>query len=145
MLGGAVDIGGGLLISVVLWRLGMLEWDRWYAADEGLLWIEATSLRFYRDPGPFFVDLLVAWVPVMLWHAVLGGLFGRTPGMRVAGLEAVEASGQRADALRMLGRGLWYVLWPLSLFLVVLWIPASRSQRGLHDLLARTWIVKART
>ncbi|MEV6599301.1 RDD family protein [Actinoplanes sp. NPDC051346] len=88
---------------------------------------------FYADPR------VVAWPPVLVlivFNALLIGLFGQTPGMALAGLRCVSiADGGAIGVAKGLVRGL----------LLALLIPAvimDADRRGLHDRAAGSIVVK---
>jgi uncharacterized RDD family membrane protein YckC len=89
---------------------------------------------FYADPR------VVAWPPVIVLivlNTVLIGLFGRTPGMALAGVRCIAMSDGGAIGL---GRGF------IRSVLLALVIPAvimDASRRGLHDRAAGSVVVLA--
>ena len=80
---------------------------------------------------------------VAIYGVLFVGLGGRTPGLRALGLRVITAWGTPPSLARALLRFLGVAL-SLALFgLGLLWIGFSREKRGLHDLLAGTWVVHA--
>ena len=88
---------------------------------------------FYADPR------LVAWPAVVVLIALNTlciGLFGRTPGMAIAGIRCISVTDGGAIGL---GRAL------LRAILLALLLPAvvmDANRRGLHDHAARSYVIK---
>ena len=90
-----------------------------------------------------FVEILLpAWIfLISSYFIVLHGMDGRTVGKWLLGLRVVASGGVSISYYQALTRLLGY---PLSALLGIgfLWVLISRENRGLHDLLARTWVIR---
>ena len=78
---------------------------------------------------------------IVLYELIFLALSGQTPGQRLLGMRVIDSYGDAPSPLRAVVRvvSLWL---SLVLFgLGCLWIAFSREKRGLHDLLAGTWVV----
>lgn len=76
-----------------------------------------------------------------LYFFIFHALKGRTVGKQALGLRVIDAYGQRPSLGRTLLRTLGYAPSALLLALGFLWIGFDREKRGLHDLLADTYVV----
>ena len=86
--------------------------------------------------------LVAAFVVSLAYHVVCWGLRGQTPGQILLGLQVVGEDGEEIGYTRALLRWAGYVLalLPLGLGLVFMFVLPRR--RGLHDLLARTCVIR---
>lgn len=88
------------------------------------------------------VALGIAGLVVLLYELMFVTLSGQTPGQRVLGMRVIDGYGDPPSVarglVRLLGLGLSLALFGLG----CLWIAFSREKRGLHDLLAGTWVVR---
>ena len=83
--------------------------------------------------------------------AILGFLYfflfttlrGQTLGKHLVRVKVIDAFGERPSALRSFLRTTAYLPSLLLLALGMLWIGFDREKRGLHDLLADTYVVRA--
>jgi uncharacterized RDD family membrane protein YckC len=88
------------------------------------------------------VALAIGALVVGLYSIIFAAAGGQTPGQRVLGLRVIDGYGRSPTVLRATVRVVALAL-ALALFgLGVLWIAFSREKRGLHDLLAGTWVVR---
>jgi uncharacterized RDD family membrane protein YckC len=90
--------------------------------------------------GPIFAGTLVLFV---VYHLLAHGLYGATLGKRLFGIRVVGRDGERPGLGRATVRAVLAATSLLLLGLGVLLALFTRSGRGLHDLLARTWVVEA--
>ena len=104
-------------------------------------------------PGiPFVLQLVIAvlyGLPVVIWMAVLAAyvvsttaLWGRTPGMHLAGLRLVTRDGSRPGVRRLL---LWHVVSHVSglcFLLGYLWCLVDPQRRTWHDIAAGVRVVR---
>jgi uncharacterized RDD family membrane protein YckC len=77
----------------------------------------------------------------VFYNAVFWGLAGRTPGMAVLGLRVVGADGSRVRWLSALVRAVLLAFFPIG----AAWMVVDRRHRAVHDLLARTAVVRLQT
>lgn len=96
------------------------------------------------DGGPAgAVALGIGALVVFLYAVIFLSLRGQTPGQKILGVRVIDAYGEPPSLGRSLLRALALAL-SVGLFgLGILWIGFSREKRGLHDLLAGTWVVRA--
>ena len=140
-LAGALD-GVVLTLTAGLLNLLLLLW-----LDPPPLLGEAKGLNAWLS----LLDLEVAQVlrryaPALVMAALYFGLFwsitGQTPGHRVLRLRVVDPKGDPPRplwaALRVLGHGLGLAAGAMGW----LWVGFDREKRGLHDHLARTYVVR---
>lgn len=140
-IGGLVDLVGALGITGVLVGLGVIPIGVWWASHPELFWLEATALRIYRTPWLAYGHLWAVLAPLVVWHGAWGSATGTTPGLWLTGLRVVDATGREMDVSRWLLRAVAYLTWPATILAVPLLVPASRSCRGLHDVLSGSWVV----
>jgi uncharacterized RDD family membrane protein YckC len=90
--------------------------------------------------GPLFAGALVLFA---VYHTLAHGMSGATLGKRLLGIRVVGPDGKRPAFPRAAIRAVLGLISLLLLGLGVLLALFTRSGRGLHDLLARTWVVEA--
>ena len=89
------------------------------------------------------VALGIGALVVVLYELFFVALSGQTPGQRLLGMRIIDGYGEPPSLLRAVGRLLGLAL-AIGLFgLGCLWIAFSREKRGLHDILAGTWVVRS--
>ena len=74
-----------------------------------------------------------------LYCTVFWGLTGRTPGMALAGVRVVNRSRGRVRWIAALARGILLAYFPIG----SLWMLVDRRHRAIHDLIARTLVIRA--
>jgi uncharacterized RDD family membrane protein YckC len=131
-----------LLCTAGLLNLAMLAWLEPPPLLEGARGLEALLQVLELDP----LAVLRRCAPALAMAALYLGLFwtltGQTLGHRVLRLRVVDPWGRpprpwRA-ALRVVGHGLGLALGAMGW----LWVAFDREKRGLHDHLARTYVVR---
>lgn len=142
MFAGSVDLVLGVLCAALLVVLGVVDVERWSQPAGGLPIFEHVAVELYTTRAETLRDWLTLWVPFVAYHTLTGLLRRPTLGAALTGLSVVGPDGHAASALRGLIRGLGYLLWPATGLLAPCWVFVSPSQRGLHDLIARTWVVR---
>jgi uncharacterized RDD family membrane protein YckC len=87
------------------------------------------------------VALAISAVVIALYGVIFLSTAGQTPGMRLCGMRVIDAYGEPPSVS-------WSVVRVASLAVSLavfglgcLWIAFSREKRGLHDILAGTWVV----
>ncbi len=140
-LAGLVDTAGAGATAWALHATGLLPLLRWYVPAEGFLPLESVGIALRSAPWAAYADMARLAVALVAWHAAPALLGGVSPGAWAMRLRAVDADGDAAGPVRLLARAAVYAALPLSLGLMagLPWI--SRTQRGLPDLVARTWLV----
>jgi len=73
-----------------------------------------------------------------LYCTVFWGLTGRTPGMALAGVRVVNRSRGRVRWIAALARGILLAYFPIG----SLWMLVDRRHRAIHDLIARTLVIR---
>lgn len=118
-----------------------------YVLDGLIIWVVA---------GPPIVGYLIAGaIPAVIGLAALAYLCffayfpffwtrGATPGMALLGVRVVRAEdGGRIGGWRAVGRFLAFILASIPLYLGLLWAMWDRQRRGWHDMLAKTFVIRA--
>ena len=139
---GLVDAAIGLAPGALLLATGVISLDRWHA-PEGILPLDHAAATFYRTRGWLFWQWILVWTPFCLMHAIFGMFERSTPGAALFGLSVVGPDGHRASSVRGVFRGLAYVTWPATLLLAPLLVAVGPAQRGPHDLLSGTFVIRA--
>ena len=94
--------------------------------------------RTFSPPRPSFgIILLVGGCLMVLYLTVCWAVAGRTYGCHLLGLRVVAGSGRRLPPIRALARALLCVAFPIGLF----WIPLSRANHAVHDVVLRSSVV----
>ena len=97
------------------------------------------------DGGPAgWAALVTGAVIVVLYMLIFVSAGGQTPGKRVLGLKVIDLYGETPSVPRALLRVVGQVLSMAVFSLGWLWIGFSREKRGLHDLIAGTYVVLTR-
>ncbi|MFF5295884.1 RDD family protein [Paractinoplanes globisporus] len=73
-----------------------------------------------------------------LYCAAFWGLTGRTPGMAVVGIRVVSTSRGRVGWISAFARAILLAYFPIG----SLWLLVDRRHRAIHDLIARTLVVR---
>lgn len=89
--------------------------------------------------GPMAIGL--ASIIVALYFFLFTALRGQTLGMRVVGIRIIDEFGAQPSLTRAIARTFGYALSLLLFSLGFLWIAFDRERRGLHDWMARTYVV----
>jgi len=105
--------------------------------DVLLQWLALPPLAVLTWLAPF---LGIAAFYVVLFSAISG----QTPGLALIGARIVNGRGARLGLLRAIVRALGLAAGLIPGGLGVLWIAFDREKRGLHDLLAGTYVVRSR-
>jgi uncharacterized RDD family membrane protein YckC len=93
--------------------------------------------------GTFVLAGTGATVVIALYFAFFWSVAGRTPGKAFMGLRVVTLDGGRLSFVRSLVRVFGYALSTAFFFIGFLWILVDNRRQGLHDKLARTYVVYA--
>ena len=108
-------------------------------------WLGVAALRFlwnsrtFTAPRPSFLVLVLVGSALMLAYLTLCWVAtGRTYGDHLLGLRVVDRSGGRLSWILAAARALVCVAFPLGVF----WIPFSRTERAVHDVVLRTSVVR---
>lgn len=143
LLAGALDLfvlllTAGPLQRGVHWALGIEAPVRGdLSLDTLLLWLAL--------PPEKVVIWMVPFLGIAVGYLVIfSALAGATLGQRALGLEIVRGDGGRPGFVRATIRALALLLGLAPGGLGVLWIAFDREKRGLHDHLARTYVVRRR-
>lgn len=97
-----------------------------------------------NDPFPaeFWIIIVALWVfPLVVLSLFESSSKRGTPGKQIVGLEVVDSAGGRISFGRALGRNFIKALIGQALPLLIV-ILVTRRHQGLHDLVARTFVVE---
>ena len=89
--------------------------------------------------------ILLAAAVAALYLLLFQALTARTLGMRLLGLRLIDVYGEDPGLLRATVRTLGYGLCLATFSLGFVWIGFDREKRGLHDWVAGTYVVRARS
>jgi hypothetical protein len=144
LLAGAVDGAVGILGAGALVLFDLVPLGEWTTTSGDLLLVDHIAVRMTNDPGGAWTLWMMMAMPWVLWRAAWGITAGGTPGERVARLGLVDASGMAASPVRGLIRGgcSLFVAGSVGLLLGAPWV--SRTQRGVGEMMTRTWLIDAR-
>ena len=102
----------------------------------------AYAVHLALDGGvPGWSALGTAVAITFLYFVIFTTTLGQTPGKRVVHARIIDAYGATPSIPRAIGRTLAQVISVALFSLGWLWIAFSREKRGLHDLLAGTYVV----
>jgi len=89
-----------------------------------------------------FLTTLTGVVIVALYFIYFHGMFGQTPGKRLLRLKVIRTDGSPLGFTKAAERFFGYILSFLPLYAGFLLIAFTRRKQGLHDLIARTYVIK---
>ena len=131
----ALALTAGPLHYAVHWALGIAP------PVSGDLSLD-TALQWLALPPKLVLLWMVPFLGISAAYLVLfTALTGSTLGQRALGLAVVRGDGERPGWVRACVRVLGLLIGLLPGGLGVLWIAFDREKRGLHDHLARTYVV----
>ena len=87
------------------------------------------------------VALSIGALVMVLYLLIFTAMSGQTPGLRLLRLRVIDAYGEPPSLLRAALRIVGLALSILLFCLGYLWVAFSREKRGLHDLIAGTYVV----
>jgi len=90
----------------------------------GMLWLFEGAMAY-----------LVAFIFTLLYYIFFEGVFGKTPGKYLTKTSVTVKDGSKPDIMKIMGRTLCRFI-PFEAFSFLF------SQRGWHDTLSDTWVVK---
>lgn len=100
--------------------------------SNGLLFLTGVSTLYY----------LVQLAAVIIW-IYLTGIKGGTPGKLILGYRVVNDKGEFIGIARALLRYIAMIISALPLFIGYFMIGFTQKKQGLHDMIAKTYVVKA--
>jgi len=89
-----------------------------------------------------FLTTFTGVVIVALYFIYFHGMFGQTPGKRLLHLKVIRTDGSPLGFTKAAERFFGYILSFLPLYVGFLLIAFNRKKQGLHDLIARTYVIK---
>lgn len=137
---GAVDVALSGAVTALLVGLGALSVQRWAPAELPLP--EHVAVTWNQTWRWTLAQWTLAWTPLVVLHTATAVLSRRTPGAALFGLVVVGPDGHAATSTRGVVRALAYLTWPLTLLLGPAMVLVSPSQRGLHDWISGTCVVR---
>lgn len=99
----------------------------------GLLVSEETLDRILKTP-----DIILGAPIFITYYVFFEAIYGRTPGKFMTGTKVVNAYGERASFLQIVGRTLCRLV-PFEAFTFL-----SKKKLGLHDSVSKTYVVKCK-
>lgn len=79
----------------------------------------------------------------LLYEVLFVSSYGGTPGKLLWGLKIVKPNGDRLSMLNALGRYFAKILSAIILLIGFIMVAFTKRKRGLHDILADTFVIKA--
>jgi uncharacterized RDD family membrane protein YckC len=110
-----------------------------YLIDVIPLFVARRLARQFLGSGGY--DLLAEVLIFWLYFAGLESTWGATPGKLVLDLRVVDAQGNRPSLVQATVRAFSKCLSCLLLFIGFLMIGINDAKRGLHDMIAETYVV----
>ena len=111
-------------------NIGLLDLDMWF--------------DYFLRAEPAIIMVVAMLIAVtMLYLLVFQITLARTVGMRVMGFKIIDWYGDAPSPAQCAVRTLGYLASAATFFLGFLWMGFDSEKRGLHDYLARTYVVKA--
>lgn len=95
------------------------------------------ELEGYTWQQSMYVFLSLMYV-ILLPASTLQGTLGKA----ALGLKITDVNGERISVWRSLGRALSEILSTIILFIGYIMIAFHREKRGLHDIIARTYVIR---
>lgn len=91
---------------------------------------------------PGAVALGMTAIVVLLYEIIFLSTSGQTPGMRATGMRLIDGYGEPPSVMRVVVRIGGMIASFAAFALGMLWIGFSREKRGVHDLIAGTYVVR---
>jgi uncharacterized RDD family membrane protein YckC len=111
-------------------NIGLLDLDMWFD-------------YFLRAEPAIIMVVAMLFAVTMIYLLVFQITLARTIGMRVMGIKIIDWYGDAPSPAQCAVRTLGYVASAATFFLGFLWMGFDSEKRGLHDFIARTYVVKA--
>jgi uncharacterized RDD family membrane protein YckC len=111
-------------------NIGLLDLDMWFD-------------YFLRGEPAIIMAVAMLVAVTMIYLLIFQVTVARTLGMRVMGLKIIDQYGDAPSPARCATRTVGYLASAATFFLGFLWIGFDSEKRGLHDYIARTYVVKA--
>jgi len=136
----AANLVDSLLLQVILWLLfavGILGYSS--GSQEELT--GDTLLRFYQLDWSYLVTLEL--IVGMAYLTIFLGSRGQTPGKMMCRLKVIRTDGTELNySLAMLRSLGYYLIHYFTLNLGFLWVAVDPRKQGLHDKLAKTYVIR---
>ncbi|MBP9087300.1 MAG: RDD family protein [Kofleriaceae bacterium] len=111
-------------------NIGLLDLDMWF--------------DYFLRAEPAIIMMVAMLIAVtMIYLLVFQIVLARTVGMRVMGIKIIDWYGDAPSPAQCAVRTLGYLASAATFFLGFLWMGFDSEKRGLHDFIARTYVVKA--
>ncbi len=135
-------------LAILALTAGPLAWGLHRLLDPAPLAPGAHGLDLLLSVGATDLDtLLLRAGPLLVLASIYFGLTtllrGQTVGQRVLAIQVIDRYGRRPHPARILVRALTQVAGTSAGALGLLWIAIDDQKRGLHDLLAGTYVVRS--
>lgn len=111
-------------------NIGLLDLDMWFD-------------YFLRAEPAIIMVVAMLFAVTMIYLLVFQTILARTVGMRVMGIKIIDWYGDAPSPAQCAVRTLGYFASAATFFLGFLWMGFDSEKRGLHDYIARTYVVKA--
>jgi uncharacterized RDD family membrane protein YckC len=111
-------------------NIGLLDLDMWFD-------------YFLRAEPAIIMVVAMLFAVTMIYLLVFQTILARTIGMRVMGIKIIDWYGDAPSPAQCAVRTLGYFASAATFFLGFLWMGFDSEKRGLHDYIARTYVVKA--
>jgi uncharacterized RDD family membrane protein YckC len=111
-------------------RLGMFAVDQWFD-------------MFLRGEPALMMKVVIILAVTLIYLLVFQISVGRTLGMRAMKIKVINWYGETPTPAQCALRTVGYVAGIATCFLGFLWMGFDSEKRGLHDFIARTYVVKA--
>jgi uncharacterized RDD family membrane protein YckC len=132
------------LIAMALNRASVGPFSTTKLPDLNLTWFDQIAeviLRHSRILLPAIIANLCLCFAYVYLHLVF---LGRTPGKLLVGLRVIDTKGRKVGPIRAFIRTLAYIPSGLCFGMGFLWVAFDVERRGVHDLIAGTFVVRGR-
>ena len=132
------------LIAVALNRASIGPFSTTKLPDLNLTWFDQIAeiiLRHSKILLPAIIANLCLCFAYVYFHLVL---LGRTPGKLLVGLRVIDTKGRKIGPIRAFVRTLAYFPSGLCFGMGFLWAAFDVERRGVHDLIAGTFVIRGR-
>jgi uncharacterized RDD family membrane protein YckC len=110
-------------------NIGLLDLDMWFD-------------YFLRAEPAIIMAVAILVAVTLIYLLVFQITIARTMGMRVVGIKIIDIYGEPPSPATCAVRSVGYLASAATMFLGFLWIGFDSEKRGLHDFIARTYVVK---
>lgn len=118
----------GIVLSVIGWLIGGNDVVSYEQVGSSV----SMNVNFF---GWYTLIPIVYTIGFWIWKSA-------TPGKMILGLKIIDENGNNLDVKTAIIRYLGYIVSAITIFIGYLMIGFTKNKRGLHDMIAKTYVIK---